>query len=243
MGAVDLHHQPFRPCVDHTFEPFVAGYIWDSDPWNTPLVDKRGSRHSSSYRHWLGISEGEDSPSKRIINLILIARTPQLIFSFLYLNLYGLFTTMWLAEEWSDFASQRKALRTSKPRGQQFSAHFLLLPHKISLPLMVLFGVLRWLISRSVFLAVVAEHAPHGKLESLVSRASCGYSSIAMTIIIVLGVLLVLITIAFGKQKYDGSIPLVGSCSLAISAACHKISMGHRRRSETSAVGCDTLDH
>ena len=68
------------------------------------------------------------SPSSRIMKSILIANTPQMIFSFLYLNLNGLLTTMWLAEEWSDFASQRKALRTSKPKGLQRSTHHLQLP-------------------------------------------------------------------------------------------------------------------
>ena len=165
---------------------------------------------------------GEGSPSSKIIASILIANTPQMIFSFLYLNLNGLLTTMWLAEEWSNFASQRKALRTSKPRGQQRSTHFLQLPYKISLPLIVLSGVLHWLISQSVFLAVVAEYTPSGSLESPVSIASCGYSPIAMIITIVLGVLLVLVTITLGQRKYNGSIPLVGSCSLAISAACHR---------------------
>ena len=161
------------------------------------------------------------SPSSRILKSILIANTPQMIFSFLYLNLNGLLTTMWLAKEWSGFATQRKALRTSKPRGLQRSTHFLQLPYKISLPLMVLSGVLHWLISQSLFLAVVAEYNLKGDLVSPVSIASCGYSPIAMIITIVLGVLLVIATIALGQRKYDGSIPLAGSCSLVISAACH----------------------
>jgi len=187
-----------------------------------PLSIKMGVVTPAAIVTGWGIGEEEGSPSAKIITSILIANTPQMIFSFLYLNLNGLLTTMWLAEEWSDFASQRKALRTSKPRGQQRSTHFLQLPYKISLPLMVLSGVLHWLISQSVFLAVVAEYTSTGELDSPVAIASCGYSPIAMIITIALGVLLVLATIALGQRKYDGSIPLVGSCSLAISAACHR---------------------
>lgn len=187
-----------------------------------PLSIKIGSVTPAAIVTGWGISEGEGSASSKILASILIANTPQMIFSFLYLNLNGLLTTMWLAEEWSVFASQRKALRTSKPQGQQRSTHFLQLPYKISIPLMVLSGVLHWLISQSVFLAVVAEYNPSGKLETPVTVASCGYSPIAMITTIVLGVLLVLVTIALGQRKYDGSIPLVGSCSLAISAACHR---------------------
>jgi hypothetical protein len=128
---------------------------------------------------------------------------------------------MWLGQEWSDFASERKALRTSEARGQQRSTHFLQLPYRISLPLMILSGVLHWLISQSIFLPVVAEYNSRGELDSPVAIASCGYSPIAMVITIVLGVLLLLATLAPSQRSYYGSIPLVGSCSLAISSTCH----------------------
>ena len=87
---------------------------------------------------------------------------------------------------------------------------------------MIVSGVLHWLISQSVFLAVVAEYLPNGKLDSPVAIASCGFSPIAMIITIVLGFVLVLATFAVGQRKYNASMPLVGSCSIAISAACHR---------------------
>jgi hypothetical protein len=164
----------------------------------------------------------DGSASDRILASILIANLPQTIFSFLYLNLNSLLTSMWLGEEWSDFATQRKALRTSKPRGQQRSTHFLQLPYKISLPLMILSGALHWLISQSIFLAVVAEYNSLGGLDSPVAIASCGFSPIAMIITVVLGVLLIIATLAVGQRSYNGTIPLVSSCSLAISAACQR---------------------
>lgn len=164
----------------------------------------------------------KDRPSQSIFVSILVANLPQTIFSFLYLNLNGLLTTMWLADEWSDFAVQRKSLRTSLPRGEQRSKHFLQLPYKISLPVMLLSGVLHWLISQSIFLAVVAEYDPLGELESSVAVATCGFSPAAIIATIVIGAVIVITTIALGQRRYNGSIPLVSSCSLAISAACHR---------------------
>jgi hypothetical protein len=164
----------------------------------------------------------EDSPVRSIFASIIIANLPQTIFSFLYLNLNGLLTTMWLADEWSDFATQRKTLRTSIPRGQQRSKHFLQLPYKISIPLMILSGVLHWLISQSIFLAVVAEYNSRGELASSVAIATCGFSPMAMIVTISIGGFLIIATLALGQRRYNGSIPLVGSCSLAISAACQR---------------------
>ncbi len=130
---------------------------------------------------------------------------------------------MWLAAEWSDFASERKTLRVSKPKRNQRSTHFLQLPYKIGLPLMVLSGLLHWLISQSIFLAVVAEYSPSGELWNPIVIASCGFSPLAMILVIVFGGSIILATFALGwLRKYDESIPLVGSCSAAIAAACHQ---------------------
>jgi hypothetical protein len=171
-----------------------------------------------------GWSIGVRGPNTdRILINILVANLPQTILSFLYLNLNGLLTSMWLASEWSDFASERKTLRVSHPKGIQRSTHFLQLPYKIALPLMVIAGVLHWLLSQSIFLAVVAEYSPTGSLADPLNVASCGFSPLAMISVIVLGALLIVFTLALGfLRRYDASIPLVGSCSAAIAAACHQ---------------------
>jgi hypothetical protein len=49
---------------------------------------------------------------------VLVANTPQALLSFLYLTLNGLLTNLFLAEEWSTFAQQRKPLRVLNQRGQ-----------------------------------------------------------------------------------------------------------------------------
>jgi hypothetical protein len=163
------------------------------------------------------------SDACKILSSILIANLPQTILSFLYLNLNGLLTSMWLADEWSHFATERKSLRVSKPKGKQRSTHFLQLPYKIAAPLMVFSGLLHWMISQSIFLAVVAEYDPSGAIVSSIAIASCGYSPLAIILVIVLGGLIIVTTSLLALfRRCEGSIPLVGSCSAAIAAACHQ---------------------
>jgi len=162
------------------------------------------------------------STSFRIIASIFIANLPQAILSFLYLNLNGLLTSMWVAKEYSDFATERKYLRVSTPKGQQRSTHFLQLPYKVAVPLMTISGLLHWLVSQSIFLAVVAVYDQAGDLRNATQIASCGFSPLPMICVLVIGVLLVLGTYLVGRGKYDPSMPLAGSCSAAISAACHR---------------------
>ena len=163
-------------------------------------------------------------PAQKIIGSILIANIPQAILSFIYLHLNGLLTTMFLASEYLDFATHRKGLRVSipKPDTAQRSTYFLQLPYRIAIPLMALSGILHWLVSQSIFLAVVAEYASTGVLTSSVAVASCGFSPLAMILVLALGGAIVVTTTTVGRLRFKTSgMPLAGSCSAAISAACH----------------------
>ena len=163
--------------------------------------------------------------ASKITSSILVANLPQAILSFIYLHLNGLLTTMFLASEYLDFSTTRKGLRVSIPKEDtaQRSTYFLQLPYRIAIPLMVLSGVLHWLVSQSIFLAVVAEYASTGVLASSVAVASCGFSPLAMILVLGLGGLIAFTTIIVGRCKKFNSLgmSLAGSCSAAISAACH----------------------
>lgn len=168
-------------------------------------------------------------PSQQILAAILIANLPQAILSFLYLNLNGLLTSMWVADEWSRFAKERKTLRVSTPKAGQRSTHFLGLPYKIATPLMIVSGLLHWMISQSIFLAVVAEYGPRpGQLIKPTAISTCGFSPLAQLTVLVVGVALIVASILIGRRKYDSSMPLAGSCSAAISAACHRPEWDYR---------------
>ena len=155
---------------------------------------------------------------------VLIANIAQPILSFLYFSYNGLFTCMLLGYEWSTYAYHKKGLRVSRlATGSQRSTYFLQLPYRFALPLMALSGILHWLVSQSIFLVAIDVYKWNGTNESSASQGwkSCGYSPIAILTVIILGTLMVAAIIGFGFVPFKPGMNLVGSCSVAISAACH----------------------
>jgi hypothetical protein len=50
---------------------------------------------------------------------------------------------------------------------------------------------------------------------------TCGYSPIAMLTVLIVGLFMLVAVVGFGYIHYKTRMPLAGSSSLAISAACH----------------------
>jgi hypothetical protein len=161
----------------------------------------------------------------------IVANSPQVILSMLYFSYNALFTSFLLSHEWSTYAHKKKGLRVSRdPVGEQRTEYFLQLPYRFSVPLMVLSGTLHWLVSQAIFLVAIDFYDPFGKptLEWSSSNArvvlnmkTCGYSPIAIITVIIVGSLMVMAIVAFGFIPYKQGMTLAGSCSLALSAACH----------------------
>ena len=128
---------------------------------------------------------------------------------------------MLLGHEWSGYAHFRKPLRVTSPAGSQRSTYRLQLPYIYGIPLLVLSGTLHWLVSQSIFLALV-DYYQDGFLLHLQSEPRLGYSCIAIITVIALGGMAVIIGILHGFRRYKPGMPLAGSCSAAISAACHR---------------------
>lgn len=164
----------------------------------------------------------DGSETQRILNSILIANTPQAVFSFIYLQLNGLLTSMWLSDEWKGFEFTRKTLRVSKPKRNQRSKHFLQLPYRAAIPMLVVGGLLHWLLSQSIFLAVVSEYGDDGTLIIPTAVGTCGFSPLAIIFVTVSCGCLMVGVVVLGQRKFHGAMPLAGSCSAAISAACHR---------------------
>ncbi|KAK2760007.1 hypothetical protein FQN54_002743 [Arachnomyces sp. PD_36] len=154
-----------------------------------------------------------------LTGFILLANLPQLIVSVIYFAFNSLFTCMLLAHEWNSYTYKRKPLRVTSPNGQQRSTYYLSLPYSYAIPLMGMSGLLHWLVSQSFFLVRMDEYASTG--EFIRSTSNCGYSCIAIILAIMVGCLLVLSALAMGCRRYKTGIPAAGSCSAAISAACH----------------------
>ncbi len=156
-----------------------------------------------------------------VIASVLIANIPQPILSFLHLLFNGVFTSMLLADEWSGYAHERKPLRVSDPKPGQRSTYFLQLPYRYAVPFFILFGILHWAVSQSIFLAQVASYSKTGELINPAAVSSCGYSPSAIALTLMLGTCLALSMVILSARRYKRGIPLAGSCSAAISAACH----------------------
>jgi len=176
------------------------------------------------------------SGSAGLVADVLTANLPQVICSFLYFAYNGLFTCMLLSSEYSQYgqSSRSKPLRVSNPKGRQStrggqdsltyrianmragSKYFLQLPYTYSIPLIVGSAVLHWLISQSIFLVRVTVSQ-----DSSYKASQLGFSCAPMLTVIVLGSLMLLTAPGFGFRKNTSCVPVAGSCSAVLSAACH----------------------
>jgi len=151
---------------------------------------------------------------------ILLANLPQTILSVLYLTYNSLFTCMLMGHEWSLFSHHHRTLRVTSPWPGQRSTYWLQIPYTYAIPLMTLSSLLHWLTSQSLFLARVDILNPFGKV-TFAPISTVGYSCIAIIFVLTLGILALLTAAGMGYKKFAAEATTVGSCSAAISAACH----------------------
>ncbi|KAK0653277.1 hypothetical protein DIS24_g6270 [Lasiodiplodia hormozganensis] len=175
------------------------------------------TRSETMIEGWAIPTRGESA----VISAILVANSPQLILSLIYVFFNGLCTRMLLAREWSSFARHRKALRVSSPRGEQRSTYFLQLPYRYGVPLVIYSTVLHWLVSQSIFLARVETWDSAGAYAGRESVTTCGYSPMGIILTAIVAACLVLTGFGMGLRHLDSDMPVAGGCSAAISAACH----------------------
>ena len=156
-----------------------------------------------------------------VILIVLIGNSPQIILSFLYFSYNGIFTCMLLAKEWRTYGSKSNFLRVTTPTGRQRSTYRLQLPYRYGIPLLIGSGTLHWLVSQSIFLARVDYITNKPFQYTGLGLSTCGYSPMAIIFVIIFGFIVMLVGIANGFREVKGGMPLAGSCSAAISAACH----------------------
>ncbi|KAE8358689.1 hypothetical protein BDV27DRAFT_169261 [Aspergillus caelatus] len=167
-----------------------------------------------------------------IVTTSIVANLPQLLLSGLYFMYNAVLTGMASAYEWSMFAYQQTTLRVTLPWGAQRETYWLQLPWRYSLPLLACSTIIHWLISQSIFLINLKIYQPNNELLTRPNThfpsasdsgviTACGYSPLAIITALAVAILMfaVLTTVSTFKLKPD--IPVVGSCSVAISAACH----------------------
>ena len=167
----------------------------------------------------------------------LIANSFHLFFSALFLLMNNLLTTLVVASEWNGYILERKTLRLSSPLGIQRSSYFLSLPYRYGIPAMLANSVLHWMTSQSFFVVqTVAYDLPDfTHRNTTFDSSSIGYSSIGSIFCLFIWSIMVfgLLFLATKKSYKNNTkiekddtyarypMPLVRTCSAAISAACH----------------------
>lgn len=106
----------------------------------------------------------------------------QFLVSLLYIAYNALLTCMLVGDEWSRYATQRKTLRVTHPRGIQRSSYFISMPFKYGIPLMICNTILHVLISQSIFIISVTTYLPNFVEEEARSYTFTGYSTSAAII-------------------------------------------------------------
>jgi hypothetical protein len=162
-----------------------------------------------------------DNNSNDILWNAIIINMPQLLFSMLYFLYNGIITMMHTSHEWAAFTTKRKALRVSKPRGEQRSTYWLQLPWSYSVPLIVASGSLHWLLGRSTYMVKLDVYGYSGNREADKDISACGYSPLTILILIILLGIMALALVVLAMRRLESGATLVAINSLAIAAACH----------------------
>lgn len=161
-----------------------------------------------------------------LLKKLLAANGYQLFVSFLYIFYNNILTRQLVADEWTRFLLCKKPLRVSSPVGMQRSSYMLSLPMTYSVPLIISFILLHYLISQSIFLVQADAFGPGPEIYRIPTydRSDVGYSVLGIIFSISLGTLLVAALLINAVRRHYREVPTdfpaMGTSSLAISAAC-----------------------
>ncbi|GIZ48253.1 hypothetical protein CKM354_001132100 [Cercospora kikuchii] len=166
-----------------------------------------------------------------IVN-VMLANTPQVAVSLAYIFYNNILTCMIMAGEFARFATTRKSLRVSRPKGTQRSTFWLTVPYKWSISMLSASAILHWLVARSLFYVQIDAIDPHGNRRDP-SKTVDGddfasgitglvYSPGATVAALVLWGVFILVLAIYSGSLLPLDVPVVGSNSIALSAACHR---------------------
>ena len=167
----------------------------------------------------------------------LAANLPQLLLTQIYMLYNNLFTRKTVFKEWTTFGSKPKSLRVTDPRGEQRSTHYLSLPFRYAIPLLIGSVALHWLASQSLYVVCLAVFDWNGQPVDISDDGTStgsifgpdstnefyrtGFSCLSLILSTVVCLLLMLVGWIDDYRSVQSVMPLVGSCSAAISASCY----------------------
>ncbi|KAF2135359.1 uncharacterized protein K452DRAFT_239053 [Aplosporella prunicola CBS 121167] len=173
---------------------------------------------------WTSYRSGIQSrASHDAVGPAITANLSQLTITVLAFTTINLITRMRLAAEWSEYAFHRKGLRVSDPRlhTQERGTFLFQLPWRFAVPLQGSFGLMHMLASQTLFPVFIEPSNDFGDPIPHPPLSICALNPIAMMTTFVVGVCISVATLALSMKRLKPGMPLVGSCSAAILAACH----------------------
>ncbi|KAL4909356.1 hypothetical protein BDW74DRAFT_146431 [Aspergillus multicolor] len=155
--------------------------------------------------------------------LVLVANSPQFAVTVSYYFYNNILTNMLAASEYDSYGITRKGLRVSWPETNtsQRSTYWLSIPYRYSVPVLVLYTTLHWTLSQSLFYVQIIFYRLDKSAWIDYPDGQLAFSPLAIFVSILLGALMVSLLLVLACRRFQSMLPLAGSCSLAISAACH----------------------
>ena len=153
----------------------------------------------------------------------LLSNCPQLFVTFVYYFYNNTLTNMLSAAEYSSYGLHQKPLRVTWPikGSQQRSTYWLNIPYQYGIPVMFLFLAIHWFASQSLFYTVQIPYDPDGHRYAEEMKRFMVLSPVPLiftaSVAFFTGILLIILSF----RRLKSNIPLAGSCSASISAACH----------------------
>ncbi|KAJ5728020.1 hypothetical protein N7493_004350 [Penicillium malachiteum] len=165
------------------------------------------------------------SQNVHTLTYVVIANCPQLIITISYYWYNSVLTSMLAAAEYSSYGKERKGLRVTWPvkGSNQRSTYNLSVPYRYIAPTLLLYIILHWMVSESFFFIWVIPYSPQNKAEPLFygSTKAIAYSLVFVLLAVITGAVMTIILCVLAFRRFKSNIPLSGSSSVVISAACH----------------------
>lgn len=168
-----------------------------------------------------------------LLNAVLIANSPQLTLSAVYLAYNNIFTCLVIGGEWALRSTQCLYLRVTDAEGLQRSTYRLQLPYRLSIPLITASPFLHWFVSNRVYVFISqgdyfqnlggsGPNSTHSDSNlSTGSTVFVGYSIISLAILAVGLFVGFMLPSIWSQKPLIGFANSVGCNSFAISASCH----------------------
>ncbi|OJJ46443.1 hypothetical protein ASPZODRAFT_2129457 [Penicilliopsis zonata CBS 506.65] len=175
-------------------------------------------------------------PGLHSLGTLIAANLPQLAVTLISLGYSNILASILAAAEYSSYGAAPKPLRVTWPAkdSEQQSTYLLGMPFKYSLPLLIGNTALHWLASQSMFFAVFIPYTRQGQMDTGLTKSFICISTTAIALGAILLALMVCILGVLAFRRFSSEIPIAGSCSAAISAACHP---ARNEDSHTVALG------